>query len=115
MWPSTTIAADKAGVFYASPQQPEIPAAIANDVAELGRILSYIPHHESAPFIVPLDVPDRGLPPAGLVRTYNASPLRDGGYTGGGTTVLVFAFDGFDQEDLDMFATSFDLPKFAQN
>jgi len=100
-------------VFYASPRQPDIPAAVAHDVTGLGRILSYLPHYESTPFIVPLDVPDQGLPPAGLVRTYNAAPLRDGGYTGKGTTVLVFAFDGFDQEDLDMFATSFDLPKFT--
>ncbi|WP_319429872.1 S53 family peptidase [Mycobacterium sp. RTGN5] len=100
-------------VFYASPQQPAIPVAIASEVSELGRILGYIPHHESVPFIVPLDVPDQGLSPAGLLRTYNAATLRDGGYTGKGTTVLVFAFDGFDQEDLDMFATSFDLPKFT--
>ena len=100
-------------VFYASPQQPAVPTAIASEVSELGRILGYIPHYESVPFIVPLDVPDQGLAPAGLLRTYNAAPLRDSGYTGKGTTVLVFAFDGFDQEDLDMFATSFDLPKFT--
>ena len=100
-------------VFYASPQQPAIPTAIAGEVSELGRILGYIPHYESVPFIVPLDVPDEGLAPAGLLRTYNAAPLHDNGYTGKGTTVLVFAFDGFDQEDLDMFATSFNLPKFT--
>ncbi|WP_142390002.1 S53 family peptidase [Mycobacterium sp. shizuoka-1] len=99
--------------FYASPQQPAVPDQIRSDVTELSRILSYTPYSESVPFIVPLDVPDQGLPPAGLLRTYNAAPLRDRGYTGKGTTVLVFAFDGFDQEDLDMFATSFDLPKFT--
>ncbi|WP_255496877.1 MULTISPECIES: S53 family peptidase [Mycobacteriaceae] len=99
--------------FYASPQQPAIPAAIAADVRELGRILGYIPHYESVPFIVPLDVPDQGLSPDGLLRTYNAAPLRDAGHTGKGTTVLVFSFDGFDQEDLDMFTTSFNLPKFT--
>ncbi|MCV7346792.1 S53 family peptidase [Mycolicibacterium rhodesiae] len=100
-------------VFYASPQQPAVPAPIVGDVTELGRILGYVPHHESVPVIVPLDVPDQGLGPAALLRTYNAAPLRESGYTGQGSTVLVFAFDGFDQEDLDMFASSFDLPKFT--
>lgn len=99
--------------FYASPQQPGIPAAVGDEVSELGRILGYIPHHESAPVIVPLDVPDQGLPPAGLMRTYNAVPLQAAGHTGKGTTVLVFSFDGFDQEDLDLFATSFNLPAFT--
>ncbi|SBS77282.1 Kumamolisin (fragment) [uncultured Mycobacterium sp.] len=37
-----------------------------------------IPHYESLPFIVPLDVPDEGLAPAGLLRTYNAEPLHHG-------------------------------------
>ena len=100
-------------VFYASPQQPAVPTAIEAEVSELGRILGYIPYYESVPFIMPLDVPNEGLPPAGLLRTYNAAPLHDNGYSGKGTTVLVFAFDGFDQEDLDMFATSFNLPKFT--
>ncbi|WP_082135806.1 S53 family peptidase [Mycobacterium sp. EPa45] len=100
-------------VFYASSQQPAVPAPIVGDVTGFGRILGYSPHYESLPFIVPLDVPDQGLAPAGLLRTYNAAPLRDGGYTGKDTTVLVFAFDGFDQEDLDIFASSFDLPPFT--
>lgn len=100
-------------VFYASPQQPAVPSPIAGDVTEVGRILGYVPHNESVPFIVPLDVPDQGLDPAGLLRTYNAAPLRESGYSGQSSTVLVFAFDGFDQEDLDMFASAFDLPKFT--
>ncbi|MCV7021242.1 S53 family peptidase [Mycolicibacterium aichiense] len=100
-------------VFYASPQQPVVPMPIVDEVTELGRILGYVPHNESVPVIVPLDVPDQGLGPAGLLRTYNAAPLRESGYTGQGSTVLVFAFDGFDQEDLDMFASAFDLPKFT--
>ena len=104
-------------VFYASPQQPSIPAPVGTEVAALGRILGYTPHHESLPFITPLDtpldVPDRGLSPTALLRTYNAEPLRARGHTGKGVTVLVFAFDGFDQADLDMFATTFALPRFT--
>ncbi len=41
------------------------------------------------------------------------TPLTDQGYTGKGQTIVVFAFDGFDQADLDMFATTFNLPKFT--
>ncbi|MCB0932221.1 MAG: S53 family peptidase [Mycobacterium sp.] len=100
-------------VFYASPQQPAVPAALKGRVSALGRILGYTPHSESLPFITPLDVPNRGLAPASLLRTYNAQSLRDRGYTGKGVTVLVFAFDGFDQADLDMYATTFGLPMFT--
>jgi kumamolisin len=63
--------------------------------------------------MMPLDVPDKGLTPDALLRTYNAKKLQDGGYTGKGVTVVVFAFDGFDQADLDLFATTFGLPKFT--
>ena len=51
-------------VFYASPQQPSVPVGLRGEVAELGRILSYTPHHTSQPSILPLDVPDQGLTPA---------------------------------------------------
>ncbi len=100
-------------VFYASPQQPQVPADLVGSIAGLGRILGYVPHYESVPFIRPLDVPDRGLSPDGLLRTYNAEPLRAQGYTGKGETVVVFSFDGFDQADLDRFATEFGLPAFT--
>ncbi|MFN8032668.1 MAG: S53 family peptidase [Mycobacterium sp.] len=100
-------------VFYASPQQPVVPVALRAEVAEFGRILGYTPHRESKPVMPPLEVPDQGLDPAGLLRTYNATELRDKGFTGKGQTVVVFAFDGFDQADLDMFATTFNLPKFT--
>ena len=97
-------------VFYASPQQPAGPAAVRGEVAELGRILGYTPHHESAPVIRPLDVPNKAVSPDALLRSYNVGPLHELGYTGKGVTVLVFAFDGFDQSDLDAFATTFGLP-----
>ena len=38
-------------------------------------------------------------PPASLRITYNVSPLAADGYTGKGTTIVVFAFDGFDQPE----------------
>jgi kumamolisin len=99
--------------FYASPQQPEVPPTLRTEVTELGRILSYTPHHESRPDILPLDVPDRGLTPAALLTTYNAAGLARSGFTGKGTTIVIFAFNGYAQSDLDTFATTFGLPKFT--
>ena len=100
-------------VFYASPHQPSVPSALSGEVAEVGRILSYTPHHTSQPSILPLDVPDRGLTPDALLNTYNANRLAAQGYTGKGTTIVIFAFTGYDQADLDTFATTFGLPKFT--
>ncbi len=100
-------------VFYASPQQPSIPPTLRGEVAGLGRLLSYSPHREARPSIAPRDVPDQGLVPQAILRTYEAESLRQEGFTGKGITVVVFAFDGFDQADLDMFSTTFGLPKFV--
>ena len=100
-------------VFYASPQQPAIPDALRPEVAEVGRILGYLPHHESRTPMVPLDVPDKGLMPSALLNTYNASQLAADGYTGKGSTIVFFAFDGFEQSDLDTFSAKYGLPQFT--
>lgn len=97
-------------VFYASRRQPSVPRAVRAEVAGFGRILSYLPYRESRPPMPPLDVPDGGLLPNQLLKAYNATPLTEAGYTGKGITVVVFAFDGFDQADMDSFADWFDLP-----
>lgn len=99
--------------FYASPQQPAVPATLRDDVTGLGRILSYTPHHTSRPDILPLDVPDRGLDPTALLTSYNAAGLARRGFTGKDTTIVIFAFNGFAQSDLDAFATMNGLPRFT--
>ena len=63
--------------------------------------------------MLPLDVPDKGLTPDALLNTYNVGRLAADGYTGKGTTIVFFAFDGFDQSDLDTFATTYGLPQFT--
>lgn len=98
--------------FYASPLQPALPSALRGEVSEVGRILSYLPHGTARP-VLPLDVPRPGLKPTDLLMAYNATPLAEAGYKGQGQTVLVFAFGGFDQRDLDMFADKFKLPRFT--
>lgn len=100
-------------VFYASPQQPGVPDVLRDEVSQVGRILGYIPHHTSHTPPTPLDVPDKGLTPQALLTTYHAAPLAADGYTGKGTTIVFFAFDGFAQADLDTFADTYDLPRFT--
>ena len=78
-------------VFYASPQQPAVPAAFGAEVAGLGRILGYTPYREAKRWVFPTEVPDQGLTPDAVLRTYNVQPLRDGGYTGKGVTVARLA------------------------
>lgn len=96
--------------FYASREQPQVPEALRDEVAELGRILSFTPFHDSHRWTMPLDVPGQGLVPGALLRTYEIEPLVKRGLIGEGTTVIVFAFDGFDQADLDMFTATYGLP-----
>ena len=104
---------DQGRVFYASPQQPDVPDAARGEVAGLGRILSIAPYREGLPPTPPRDVPDGGLLPNQLWNAYNVSPLITRGYTGKGSTVVVFSFDGFAQADMDSFADLFDVPKFT--
>ena len=107
-----TSGAEIGRVFYASPQQPEIPPNTRAEVAGLGRVLGYTPTSESLPFF-PREVPGGGLLPNQLLNTYNAAPLVKEGHAGEGQTVAVFAFDGFRQEDLDQFSDMVGLPRFV--
>ncbi len=98
-------------VFYASSQ---VPGPVGGEVGELGRILGWTPFHNAHREIAPRDLtPERGLGPEALRQAYNVTPLTEQGYTGKGVTVVVFAFDGFDQSDLDRFSDTFALPRFT--
>lgn len=103
----------KGTVFYASPLQPSVPEPLRGVVTGLGRILGYTPHREATPSFLPLDVPAHGLSPSALLEAYNAKPLSAAGFTGKGATIVVFAFSGYDQDDLDAFADSSGLPRFT--
>ena len=106
---------DTGRVFAASPQQPGVPDPVRSEVSGLGRILGYTPTRGAMPLLppVPRDVPDGGLLPSQLLNAYNATPLVKEGHTGKGQTVAVFAFDGFQQRDMDTFADMFGLPRFT--
>jgi kumamolisin len=103
----------KGQVFYASPRQPEVPPPLRGIVTGLGRIMGYTPHSTASPGFLPLDVPKGGLTPDGLLEAYNATPLAEAGFTGKGATIVFFAFDSADQEDLDTFADTSALPRFT--
>lgn len=101
-------------VFYASRQQPQVPQAVSHEVGELGRILGWTPFRNAHRLVPPRDLTsDRGLSPEALRRAYNVTPLTEKGFTGKGVTVVVFAFDGVDQADLDIFSDTFALPRFT--
>ncbi len=99
--------------FYASPEQPSVPADLQQGVTALGRIMSYMPHRTKKPDIIARDVQRGGLTPQGLLAAYNADPLAEEGHTGKGETIVFFEFDGFDQKDLDTFADTSGLPRFT--
>lgn len=103
----------KGRVFYASPEQPAVPGSLRGVVTGLGRILGFTPHRMAGPGFLPLDVPKGGLTPRGLLEAYNANPLAEAGFTGKGATIVFFAFDKADQEDLDTFADTSGLPRFT--
>ena len=63
--------------------------------------------------MLPLDVPDQGLQPSALLQHLQREQARLRGFTGKGQTIVIFAFDGFDQADLDSFATLYKLPRFT--
>lgn len=103
----------KGQLFYASPRQPGIPESLRGVVDGVGRIMSYAPPRMARPGILPLDVPKGGLTPTGLLAAYNATPLVEAGFTGQGQTIVIFAFDKADQQDLDTFADTSGLPRFT--
>jgi kumamolisin len=89
--------------FYAATAQAHSPTP---DVASLGSIDSY-------GRFVPLDVPNGGLTPSGLLQAYDAAPLAAQGYEGQGETIVFFEIDGYRQSNLDSFATTYHLPAFT--
>jgi kumamolisin len=97
-------------VFYASRRQPAVPAGLTGEVTGVGRILGFTPHSTSLPRDLKLDVPEFGLTPTALRTTYESDRLFADGYTGKGQTVVIFAFGGFKQSDLDAFTTRYSLP-----
>ncbi len=82
--------------FYAARGVASLPPALRPVVTGVGRISSF--------YQVTSDyVPGGALLPGGLLKAYDATPLRSGGFAGGGETVVAFEVDGFSARDLSAF------------
>ncbi|MDT5095743.1 MAG: kumamolisin [Mycobacterium sp.] len=92
--------------YYEAKQAPEIPAPVRGDVSEVGRIVSG-PVNTARPPVIPRDVPDGALSPTGLMKTYNAAPLKADGK---GQTIVFFEIDSGNQSDYDKFTQEFNIP-----
>ncbi len=93
-------------IFYASLDQPRIPApisAVANSVSGLDD------YRRARTFAVR----SGGLTPADVLQFYNLKPLRDAGLDGTGQTILLPEIDDLPNlVDLNKFAAEFNLPSF---
>lgn len=100
--------------FYASPDQPAVPQAVAADVTSVGHLIGHLPVRTSVPGPgLHLDVPPDGLGGKAVLQAYQATSLAGAGYTGKGDTVVFFEWAPAPQSDLDAFAAKTGLPRFT--
>ncbi|HEV3102032.1 MAG TPA: S53 family peptidase [Candidatus Dormibacteraeota bacterium] len=92
--------------FYATLDQPHLPATIAAASSGVSGLDSYRRDHGYA-------VRPGGLTPVDVLSYYNLKPLRDAGLDGSGETIMLPEIDDLpNMADLDKFATKFGLPPF---
>jgi kumamolisin len=92
--------------FYASLDQPRIPAQLAGIVGSVTGLDNYTKAFSHA-------VRPGGLTPTDVLAFYNMSPLRNQGLDGSGQTIVLPEIDNLPNlNDLDKFAKKFGLPPF---
>ncbi len=92
--------------FYASVDQPRIPAPLSAVASSVSGLDDYRQARSLA-------VRPGGLTPADVLAFYNLKSLRDAGLDGAGQTVLLPEIDDLpDLSDLDKFASKYGLPPF---
>ena len=92
--------------FYASLDQPQIPALLAGIVSSVTGLDNYTKAFSHA-------VRPGGLTPTDVMAFYNLSPLRSQGLDGTGQTIVLPEIDNLPNlNDLDKFAKKFGLPPF---
>jgi kumamolisin len=92
--------------FYASLDQPVIPAPLAAIVGSVTGLDNYTKALSHA-------VRPGGLTPTDVLTFYNLKALRDQGLDGSGQTVVLPEIDDVNLKDLDKFAAKFGLPPFG--
>jgi kumamolisin len=92
--------------FYASLDQPKIPAQLAVVAENVSGLDSYRKARAHA-------VPPGGLTATDLLAFYNIKPLRDSGLDGSGQTIVLPEIDDLPNlNDLNKFAAKFGLPPY---
>jgi len=92
--------------FYASLDQPQIPALLAGIVSSVTGLDNYTKAFSHA-------VQPGGLTPTDVMAFYNLSPLRSQGLDGTGQTIVLPEIESLPNlNDLDKFAKKFGLPPF---
>ncbi|TMD74052.1 MAG: hypothetical protein E6I81_02355 [Chloroflexi bacterium] len=92
--------------FYATLDQPHLPAPIAAAAAAVSGLDDY--HRDRGYAVRP-----GGLVPVDVLSYYNIKPLRDAGLDGTGQTIMLPEIDDLpNMNDLDKFASKFGLPAF---
>jgi subtilase family serine protease len=92
--------------FYASVDQPRLPAPLAAVVASVTGLDNYRHARSYA-------VRQGGMTPADVILFYNLKPLRDSGLDGTGETIVLPEIDDLaNLNDLNKFATKVGLPPF---
>ena len=90
--------------FIASQKDPVIPAALRGIVVESTHLTTYSPYRTAA-------APQGGFSAQQAALAYGVKDLHDQGYDGAGQTVSIYAIgDGYNQADLDTYATKMGLP-----
>jgi subtilase family serine protease len=93
--------------FYASLDQPVIPAQLVATVNSVSGLDNYTKAFSHA-------VHPGGLTPTDTLAFYNLAPLRNQGLDGSGQTIVLPEIDNLPNlNDLDKFAAKFGLPPFA--
>jgi kumamolisin len=92
--------------FYASVDQPQIPAPLAAVVSSVAGLDNYTQARTYA-------VRPGGLTPTDVLAFYNLQSLRDRGLDGSGQTILLPEIDDLPNlKDLNLFASKYGLPPF---
>ncbi|GAC1504133.1 MAG: S53 family serine peptidase [Candidatus Dormibacteraceae bacterium] len=92
--------------FYATLDEPQIPAQLALAAASVSGLDNYRRAHTNA-------VRHGGLTPTDVLAFYNLKPLRDAGLDGTGQTIVLPEIDDLPNlQDLNKFAKEFGLPAF---
>lgn len=93
-------------VFYATLDEPTLPARLAPVISAVSGLDDYRAAH-------PLAIRPGGLTPTDVLTFYNLKPLRDAGLDGSGQTIVLPEIDDIPNlKDLDAYATRFGLPPF---